>query len=169
MKIQQGTYQDMRGSDLVISTASVPNRDATRQEYVLDNLVIMEDIARGINEYCPHALIINASNPIEALSYSLYLLRSDRDRGKIIGYSCNDHFRLKKDVAQVLGVKPSQVEGVVLGEHGDSLVPVFSSIRVDGKAVTLDDRTKQELRRKPRERMDKWLSASLERTSGWIS
>ncbi|MFC1955136.1 malate dehydrogenase [Chloroflexota bacterium] len=169
MQIQTGSYKDMGGSDLVIITASVPNREGSRQEYALDNLPIMQEIARGVNEICPDTITIIACNPVETLNYSLYLLRANRDRSKFIGYASNDHFRLRKNVAEALDVKPSDVEGIVVGEHGDSQVPLFSSIRVNDKPVTLDERIKEDIRKKPRERMEKWLGASLARTSGWVS
>ncbi len=169
MQIQTGGYNDMAGSDLIIVTAAVPNRGGSRQQFIFDNLPIMRDVAKGLNEFCPNAIIITASNPVEALNYSLYLLSSVRDRRNIIGYASNDIFRLRKNVAEALGVKPCETEGIVIGEHGDSQVPLFSSIRVNNQTVTLDERVKQNIREKPRERMEKWASASLARTSGWLS
>ena len=182
MQIRTGSYKDMAGSNLIIVTAGVPNRGGSRQKFIFDNLPIMRDIAQGLNEFCPNAITITASNPIEALNYSLYLLSSNRDRKKFIGYASNDHFRIRKNVADALGIKTSEVEGIVIGEHGDSQVPLFSSIRVNNQPVTLDERVKQEIREKPRERMEKWQSvrekqermekcpsASLARTSGWVS
>ena len=183
--LQTGSYEDMAGSDVVIvaasavtlsSKASVPESNAThqtilhsRQQLLLDNMPLIADIAKFVDRYCPGAVVITVSNPVEAFNYVCYLRSSTRDRHKFIGYSFNDSIRFQLFVAEAIGVKPSRVQAIVMGEHGDSQVPIFSSVRVDNHPVSLSEHVKQEVRKKAPELMRYVLSLKVARTSGWLS
>ncbi len=182
--VRTGNHEDMTGSDVVIVVGGVsliskvstsegktkPHQAFySRQQVVSENLSIIRDITQAIQQFCPDAIVITGTNPVEALNYASYLLSPNRDRKKFIGYSLNDSLRFRLWVAEAIGVKPSQVEAIVMGEHGDSQVPIFSSIRVDNQPISLSEPVKQELRRKPAERMHRTLSLKAGRTTGWSS
>lgn len=181
--IRAGSYEDMVGSDVVIMVAggsiivkvSSPQATAadramhSRQQLVAENLIIVKDVAQAVGRFCPDAILITGANPVEALSYAAYLLSTTRDRKKFIGYSLNDTIRFRLWVAEALGIEPSRVEATVIGEHGDSQVPLFSSVRVDNKPVSLSQQVKEKLQKKPAERVRQLLSLKAGRTSGWVS
>jgi malate dehydrogenase len=146
MLVRAGTAADMDGSDIVIIAAGSAKVVASRLEVLPANLPIIQDIAGKIKQYCPGAVVVTATNPVCPLNYAMYRC-SNLDRMKIIGYSYNDTIRFRMRLAAELGVKSSQVEGTVIGEHGDSQVLLFSSVRVDGRPVPFGEETKAKMRR----------------------
>lgn len=145
--VRAGDYEDLPGTDIVINTAA-PHSKAVlkdRSEMLAPNISHVRDITLKIKRHCPDAIIINVNNPIEPLNYVSFLA-GEFDRRKVIGYSANDSFRFRELVAAEYGVKTSQVEGLVIGEHGSTQVLLFSSIRIDGKPVAADEQTKQRIK-----------------------
>ncbi len=170
MQIRAGSYEDMADSDIVIIAAAAPYRTFdSRQELVSENLAIILDIAKKVEQLCPNAVVITITNPVETFTYALYLLSPTRDRKRFIGYSFNDSIRFRRWAAEALGVKPSRVDAVTMGEHGDSQVPIFSSVRIDNQPVPLDEHAKQDIRKKAAEYIHKWQSFGTTRSSGWMS
>jgi malate dehydrogenase len=146
MLVRAGDYPDMDNSDIVIIAAGSAKVVHDRKELLPQNLTIIQDIAQKIKECCPDSVIITASNPVDALNYAMYRC-SEFDRSQTIGYSYNDSIRFRMRLSQELGVPSSQVEGTVIGEHGNSHVQLFSSVRVDGKPVTFSESLKAKMRR----------------------
>ena len=177
--IRAGIYEDMAGSDIVIVTASAPvQRPASptsapaqpsRRLGLGRNIVLISKIGRAVDELCPRSIVITTSNPVEALSYTSYLVSRDRDRKRFIGYTINDTTRFRVWISQMLGTAPSQVDIFALGEHGDSQVPIFSKLLVQGKPAKLTEAMIQELRKKPLEYLKNWSSLKSGRSSGWLS
>lgn len=145
MLVQAGHAGDMRNSDIVVIAAGSAKVVKSRMEVLPINVPILKDICQQIEKYCPDAVVITVTNPVCPLNYSLSLCTA-LDRKKLIGYSYNDSIRFRQRVADALGVRDSQVEGIVIGEHGDSQVLLFSSVRVDGKPVTFSEEMKRKLR-----------------------
>jgi malate/lactate dehydrogenase len=114
-------------------------------EVLPQNVPIVRNICTSIKQFCPGAVVIIATNPVCPLNYALYLC-SGLDRKKLIGYSANDSIRFRELTAQALGVKTSRVEATVIGEHGNSQVLLFSSVKVDGKPVAISDDIKKKVR-----------------------
>lgn len=144
--VRAGDYPDMAGSDIVIIAAGSAKVIHDRKEVLPQNLTIIQDIAQKIKQCCPDAVIITASNPVDALNYAMYRC-SEFNRSQTIGYTYNDSIRFRMRLGQELGVPSSRVEGTVIGEHGDSQVQLFSSVRVDGKPVTFTEALKEKMRR----------------------
>ena len=182
--VRAGDYEDMTGSGIAIVAVSAPLPSNTpviesntppqpvrfsRQNLLSRNIGLISEIAKAIEQFCPDAILITASNPVEALNYASFLLSSARDRKRFIGYSLNDTTRFRVWIAHTLGVEPSRVGFMTMGEHGDSQVPIFSALKVDGKSVNLSEQTKQELRTKPLEYLPYWGSLKPGRSSGWLS
>jgi malate dehydrogenase len=171
IKLRMGEDEDMAGSDIVIITAGVsPGVPvASRREFLPGNLPLIEELAGKINLYCPDAIVITATNPVDPLNYAMYLLNTGRNARKIIGYSLNDTFRFRNMVAEALGVTPIRIEGVVIGEHDASQVLVFSSLRLDGKPIDVNDEFKQKIYRKSSAVISELESLNPRRATGWTS
>ncbi|OGO19461.1 MAG: hypothetical protein A2144_08160 [Chloroflexi bacterium RBG_16_50_9] len=168
--IRTGNFSDMTGTDIVINAAGAHQAlIASRMEMLPKNLTIVQDIAREIFQYCPEAVMITATNPVDPLNYATYLLSPGRDRSRFIGYSRNDSARFRMMVAQALGVRNSRTEGTVIGEHGASQVLLFSSVRVNKKRVSIGDDIKQEIRKKVPNILRSYEELKTGRTAGWTS
>jgi len=145
MLVKTGDYADMEGSNIVIVAAGSAKTFTSRMEVLPENLPIIRDIAGKVRQFCPGTVVITATNPVDPLNYAMSLV-SNLDRHKVIGYSANDSIRFRMRLAQALGVKSSQVEASAIGEHGNSQVLLFSSVRIDEKPIQVDEDTKQKIR-----------------------
>jgi malate/lactate dehydrogenase len=165
--VRFGTYEDMGGSDIVINAAGVPQGlIADRMEMLPKNIPLIRNIALNIKKYCPNAIVVTATNPIDPLNYATYLA-SGMDRRKLIGYSINDTFRFREMLAAELEVKVSQVDGLVLGEHGSTQVLLFSTAKVDDRPVSLDEAAKERIRSKIPSILKRYEELKSGRTAGW--
>lgn len=144
-KVQAGSEENMHGSDIIIIAAGSAEIVGSRIEALPRNLPIIHGFAAKIKKYSPESVVIVATNPVDPLNYALFL-STHFNRQKLIGYSINDSIRFRMSIAAVLGVKSSQIKATVIGEHGGSQVMLFSSIRVNGQPVILDDEAKQKVR-----------------------
>ncbi len=135
------TMSALKGSDFVINTAGVPRTvrpDGTfpsREELLATNLKITDAVAAGIKKYCPKAFVISVANPLDAIVYRLYKKLRPR-KSRIMGMAgVLDSGRYKYFVAEAANVSVENVEAVVLGGHGDTMVPIRSACRVYGLPV----------------------------------
>ncbi|RMF60036.1 MAG: malate dehydrogenase [Calditrichaeota bacterium] len=134
-------YDVIEGADLVINTAGIPRTtrpDGTlpsREELLGTNLRITDAVSAGIQKYCPQAMIISIANPLDAIVYRLHMnLKPPRQR--LIGMAgVLDSARYRYFVAQAAGVSVENVEALVLGGHGDNMIPVRSACRIAGMPV----------------------------------
>jgi len=142
-------YSVIKDADLVISTAGVPRKARpdgtfpTREELLTTNLRITKQVASGIQEFCPNAIIINVANPLDAIVYTLNKVLKPAP-GKLMGMAgVLDSTRYRYFVSEAANVSVGDVNALVLGGHGDTMVPVRSSCQVAGIPVTkfLDDET----------------------------
>lgn len=168
--VRVGSYDDIPGSDIVIMSASVTQTVITsRLELLPTNLIIIQDIGRKLAQRCPDAVVITVTNPVDPLNYAMYLLSSNRDRRKFIGYSVNDSFRFRMIAAKALKVKTSLVDGTVIGEHGSSQVLLFSSLRLNGKPVAVSEEFKKRIRSQVPNILKSYEELKSGRTAGWTS
>lgn len=168
--VRAGSFEDMPGSDIVINAAGVHQKlIVSRLDMLPKNLPIIRDIAQKINQFCPEAVVITSTNPVCPLNYATYLLSPNRERSRFIGFSLNDSVRFRRMVAQALGVRTSQVEGTVIGEHGDSQVLLFSSVRVKGRPVSISGEVKEKIRQQIPNVVKKFQELNAGRTAGWTS
>jgi malate dehydrogenase len=131
----------LEGADYIINTAGVPRTvrpDGTfpsREELLDTNLKITDAVADGIKKYCPNALIISVANPLDAIVYRLQQ-KLKKPKSQIMGMAgVLDSGRYKYFVAEAAGVSVENVEAVVLGGHGDTMVPIRSACRIYGLPV----------------------------------
>jgi len=165
--VKAGDFADLAGSDVVINAAGVPQGlIADRMEMLPKNIPLVRDTALKIKEFCPEAVVLTATNPVDPLNYATYLA-GGFDRKRILGYSVNDSFRFRELVARAKGVKVSQVQATVIGEHGSTQVPLFSSARVDGQPVSFSKEEKQEILGEIPNILRRFEELQAGRTAGW--
>lgn len=165
--VRTGDYEHMDGSDIVINAAGIEQgliRD--RMEMLPKNIRLARMIADKIKKYCPGAFVITATNPVDPLNYATYRV-AGFDRCQQIGYSLNDSFRFREMLAAELGVKVGRVGGIVIGEHGSTQVPLFSTVRVDGRPVTVPGNVKKRIRAEIPNILKRYEELRAGRTAGW--
>lgn len=142
-------YSALEGSELIINTAGVPRKARpdgtypTREELLAINLNVTKQVAEGIKKYCPDAIIISIANPLDAIVYLLNKLLKP-PKNKIMGMAGQlDSSRYCYFVAEAANVSVENVTAMVLGGHGDDMVPVRSTCQIAGMPVTkfLDEET----------------------------
>ena len=135
----QGTtdYGAMAGSRLVILTAGLARKPGmSREDLLAANANVVGPIVDRIAKLAPEAAIIVVTNPLDIM-VALALRRSGFPRSRVMGMAgVLDTARLRTVVAQRLHVAPVEVHAMVLGSHGDLMVPLKSSITVKGEPVT---------------------------------
>ncbi len=128
---------DMKECDIVVITAGVPRKgDMTRADLLLINVKIIKETVENIKTYSPNAIIICVSNPLDVLTYSVYRL-TGWDRKRIIGMAgALDSARMAYQINAKTGNIIAVTKAVVLGEHGQSMIPYPKLSSVGG--VPLD-------------------------------
>ena len=168
LTVRAGSYAEMSGSHLVIICAGVHLSGATARERLAPNLPVIREIARNIAGYCPEAVVITATNPVDLLNYALFL-SAPLDRRKLIGYNLNDTLRFRMAVARTLGIEPGRVEAVAAGDHPGMPVQLFSSIKVDGRPLAVDQDTRVRLQEELKGYLRSFEALKAGRTAGWTS
>jgi malate dehydrogenase len=130
-------WKDVAGSDILIITAGVPRKPGMSREDLLDvNLKIMRDVAGNIKAHCPNAFVINIANPLDAMVYALHKITGFKATQVVGMAGVLDTSRFKFFVAEALGCSIRDIEALVLGGHGDDMVPVLSTVTVGGVPLT---------------------------------
>jgi len=145
-RVRQGGYEDTAGSDVVVITAGIPRQPGqTRIDLAGDNAPIMEDIQSSLDEHNDDYISLTTSNPVDLLNRHLYEA-GDRSREQVIGFGGRlDSARFRYVLSEEFDAPVQNVEGTILGEHGDAQVPVFSKVRVDGTDPEFSDDEKEAL------------------------
>jgi len=130
-------WKDVAGSDVVIITAGVPRKPGMSREDLLDiNLKIMKDVAAGIKQHAPNAFVINVANPLDAMVFALYKI-AELPKNMVVGMAgVLDTSRFKCFIAEALNCSVADVEALVLGGHGDDMVPLVRHTTVGGVPLT---------------------------------
>lgn len=135
------TYEDSADSDIVIITAGVPRKkkaDGTfpsRDELVKTNQGIVGEVTREVVKYSPNSILIIVSNPLDAMCH-VALRESGFPAERVIGQAgALDTARYKTFLAMELGVSVRDIHGIVLGGHGDTMVPLPRHTSVAGIPV----------------------------------
>ncbi|MBT3591105.1 MAG: malate dehydrogenase [Candidatus Marinimicrobia bacterium] len=130
-------YSDISGADVIIITAGIPRKPGMDREDLLGiNLGIMKDVATNVKEYAPNAFVIVISNPLDAMVYAFYKV-SGFDKNKIVGMAgALDSGRFRAFIAMETGYSVQDVTCMVLGGHGDTMVPITRLATVGGVPVT---------------------------------
>ena len=129
-------YSQLSGSDIVVITASVSIYMKDRTEHMEQQVRMIKEIAKKIKQYCPSAIILLVSNPLDVLTY-FFQKESTLSRFKVIGIASSlDTSRFRYYISERLSVPQSSIsDALVLGEHGNSMVPIFSGVTVGGNPL----------------------------------
>lgn len=130
-------YSKIVGSKIVVITASTGVYLQNRSENMVSQVNMIKDIAKKIKRYCPKAIVLLISNPLDVLTY-VFQKETSFSRFKIIGIASSlDSSRFRYLLSERFTVPQSLISNaLVLGEHGDSMVPVFSGAFVDGNPLS---------------------------------
>jgi len=135
----QGTsdYAKIVGSNIIIITASTGTYTKDRYENTMSQVTTVKEIARKIKQYCPDAIILLISNPLDVLTY-VFQKETMFSRFKVIGIASSlDSSRFRYLISEKFSMPQSLISNaLVLGEHGDSMVPIFSRVSVDGNQLS---------------------------------
>jgi len=125
--------KDIKDSDVVIITAGIPRKPGMNREDLLEiNIKIITDVANNVKKYAPNAFVIVLSNPLDAIVYSFYKV-SGFDKNKVIGMAgVLDSTRFKTFLAMETGYSVQDVNCMVLGGHGDTMVPITRLATIGG-------------------------------------
>ncbi|MBZ0178406.1 MAG: malate dehydrogenase [Melioribacteraceae bacterium] len=129
-------YKDIAGSDLVIVTAGLPRKPGmSRDDLLTTNAKIMKSVAEGVKDNAPNAIVIIISNPLDAM-VTLFQKVSGFDHAKVIGQAgVLDSSRFSTFIAWELGLSVKDINAMVLGGHGDTMVPLVRYANVNGIPV----------------------------------
>jgi len=141
-------YSKLSDSDIIVIAASTGLYTKDRTENIHSQVTMIKEIAEKVKQYCPSAIILLISNPPDVLTY-FFQRETDFSRFKVIGIASSlDSSRFRYFISEKLSVPHSSISNaLVLGEHGDSMVPIFSSVFVDGNALNsmIDDAEKESM------------------------
>ncbi len=130
------SYEDIKGSDVVIVTAGLPRKPGmSRDDLIATNSKIMTSVAEGIKQYAPGAFVIVISNPLDAM-VTLCQRITGFPHNRVVGQAgVLDSARFAAFIAWELGVSVKDVSAVTLGGHGDDMVPLVRYTSVCGVPV----------------------------------
>jgi len=126
-------YEDTANSDVVVITSGVPRKPGmSRDDLVLTNMKIVKEVTENVANHSPKCIIIMVANPLDAMAH-LALHVSKFPRNRVIGMSgILDTARFRTFVAMELGVSVEDVSALILGGHGDQMVPITRLAAVGG-------------------------------------
>ena len=118
-------WNDLKDSDVFIVTAGIPRKPGMNREDLLDiNLGIMKDVALNIKKVAPNSFVIIVSNPLDAMVYAFYKT-SGFKKNMVVGMAgALDSARFRTFIAMEVGCSVQDVTCMVLGGHGDTMVPI---------------------------------------------
>ena len=130
-------WKDCAGADVIIVTAGVPRKPGqSRDDLVGINLPIIENVAKGAKEHCPDAFTIIISNPLDVMVWAFREV-TGFDARKVVGMAgVLDSARLQHFLAAEAGVSHKDVRAMVLGGHGDDMVPARGYCTINGVPVS---------------------------------
>ncbi len=144
-RVVAGSYADCKDATLTVLTAGVPQGDnASRLDLGAQNCEVFTSIVPPVVEHNPDGLLLVATNPVDVLTYAAWKL-SGLDASKVIGSgTVLDSARLRSLLAERLSIDPQSVDVMVIGEHGDSQVPVWSLANIGGTPLARAGSSKQD-------------------------
>ena len=129
-------YEDIKNSDVIIITAGVPRKPGMSRDDLLGiNLKIIKQVAQGIKQHSPNAFVICITNPLDVMVMALQKY-SGLPANKVVGMAgILDSSRFKLFLSLELGVPVKDIEAMVMGGHGDTMVPLPRFTKVSGKPL----------------------------------
>ena len=129
-------YEDIKNSDVIIVTAGVPRKPGMSRDDLLGiNLKIIKQVAEGIKEHAPNAFVICITNPLDVMVMA-FQKYSNLPSNKVVGMAgILDSSRFKLFLSLELNVPVKEIEAMVMGGHGDTMVPLPRFTKVSGKPL----------------------------------
>ena len=136
--IGTNNYEDIKNSDVIIITAGVPRKPGMSRDDLLGiNLKIIKQVAEGIKKNSPNSFIICITNPLDVIVMALQKY-SNLPTTKVVGMAgILDTSRFKYFLSQELKIPIKKINSLVLGGHGDTMVPTLNHTIVNGKSLSL--------------------------------
>ena len=129
-------YDDIKSSDVIIITAGVPRKPGMSRDDLLEiNLKIIKQVSEGIKKHAPNAFVICITNPLDVIVMA-FQKYSELPTNKVVGMAgVLDTSRFKLFLSLELKVPVKQIEALVMGGHGDTMVPLPRYTKVSGKSL----------------------------------
>ncbi len=130
-------YLKTKGSGVVVITSGLPRKPGmSRDDLIKTNAVIVKDVTEKVIKYSPEAIIIVVSNPLDVMTYAAYLA-ANKPSNKVFGMAGTlDTGRYKAFIAEALDVSPKDIHAMLLGGHGDTMVPLPRYTSINGIPIT---------------------------------
>ncbi len=130
-------YTKTAGSEVVVITSGKPRSPGmSRDDLIGTNAAIVKSVTENVVKYSPDAIIIVVTNPLDVMSYTAYLT-SKKDTSKVFGMAgILDTARYRSFIAQELNCSPKDIQALLMGGHGDSMVPLPRYTTIAGIPVT---------------------------------
>jgi malate dehydrogenase len=130
-------FADLAGADVLIITAGLPRKPGmSREDLLAKNLEIIGDVAKNVKAHCPNAFCIVVSNPLDAMVYALYKIAGLKKQQVVGMAGVLDTARFRMFVSEALDCSIEDVNALVLGGHGDDMVPLLRQSSVGGVPLT---------------------------------
>jgi len=131
------SYEDTANSDIVVITAGKPRKPGmSRDELVDANFNIVKPVTENVVKHSPNAILIIVSNPLDAMTYTAYKV-SGFPKHRVFGMAgILDTTRFRAFIAMEIGVSVENIQALVLGGHGDTMVPIVRYTTVSGIPVS---------------------------------
>jgi len=137
-EISGGGYELLDGADITIMTAGAnQEKNETRHDLLGRNLKVMEAVSKEISRRAPDTVLIVVTNPVDALTRAAIDMTGLPPRRVIGSGTVLDTMRMRGMLASHTGIDPRNIHGFVLGEHGDSELPAWSTVSISG--MTMDE------------------------------
>jgi malate dehydrogenase len=130
-------YADIAGADVVVLTAGVPRKPGmSRDDLIKTNVAIVRSVSEQIARHAPGSIVIVVSNPLDAMVYTAWKV-TGFPTGRIVGQAgCLDMARFKAFIAEETGFSVEDISTLLLGGHGDDMVPLPRFTNISGIPVT---------------------------------
>lgn len=130
-------FSQIRGSEVVVLVAgSARKPEMTRLELMNENARVVKSSVKQIVQYAPHCKLMVVTNPVDIMTYVAYK-ESEFERNRVFGMgNILDTMRFRSYIASELGVSREDIRALVIGEHGDSMVPLVDHACVSGIPIT---------------------------------
>ena len=130
-------YADISGADVVVITAGLPRKPGmSRDDLIKTNVDIVRSVSKNVAKHAPDAILIVVSNPLDAMVYTAWKV-TGLDTQRIVGQAgCLDVARFKTFIAMETGFSVEDINALLLGGHGDDMVPLLRYTNISGIPVT---------------------------------
>lgn len=130
-------YLKTKGSGIIVITSGLPRKPGmSRDDLIKTNATIVKEVTEKAIKYSPDAIIIVVSNPLDVMTYAAYLA-SHKEPRKVFGMAGTlDTARYRAFISEALNVSPADVHALLMGGHGDTMVPLPRYTSISGIPVT---------------------------------